>query len=107
MRPRARNELRMVVRPLTMVNSRLDAWEVERTVVTQSDRSAEQGTTMAPATGRPRVPLTVCVGGAGNIQLVYRTVPYPVSSVQTVTRPAWPSQSAKPFPTGAGFGNAG
>ena len=45
-RPWARNELGTVVRSLTMVNSRLDAQEVERTMVTRCDRSAGQGTTM-------------------------------------------------------------
>ena len=80
----------MVVRPLTIVNSKLDAREVERIILSQSGQSAGQGTIVAPATGRPRVLLTVHVGGAGNVQSVHRAVPYPVSSVQTVSRPSAP-----------------
>ena len=55
-----------------MVNFKLDAQEVERMVVTRSGQSAGQGTTGASATGRPRVPLTVCVGSANNVQSVFR-----------------------------------
>ena len=65
-----------------MVNS--DAQEVERTVVTRSDRSARHETTAASATGGFHVPLTVGVGGAGNMWSVSRAVPTQVSSGQTV-----------------------
>ena len=71
-RPRTKNELHLVVRPLTLVNSRLDTREVQRTIVTWSDRSARQGATMTLAIRGPHVPLMVHGGGAGNMLPVFR-----------------------------------
>ena len=80
-----------MVRPLTLVNSKLNAREIERIVLVQSGQSAGQGTTMALAIGGPHGPLMVHVGGTGKIWSVHKAVPYPVSSVQMVSRSGAPS----------------
>ena len=96
-RPRASNEPRLVVRPLIMVNSRLNAWEVAMTVVSpQFHRSARQEATMsASVAGSFPVPLTMRVGSASNVRSVSRAVPTQVSSGQTVSHgpPGLPSRS--------------
>ena len=76
----------MVVRPLTVVNSKLDTREVEMIALLRSGHSAGQGTIVAPVTGRRCVPLMVHVSSAGNIRSVHRAVPYPIRSVQMVSR---------------------
>ena len=87
-----------MVRPLTIVNCKLDAWEVERIIRVRSGQSAGLGTrpTMFPAISRPCVPLTVHVGGASKIRSVHRKVPYLVKSVQTVSRSGTPGVPSCP-----------
>ena len=75
-----------MVRPLIMVNLRLDARQVARTVVRpQFDRSTGQEATMsASVAGSLPMPLMVHVGGASNVQSMSRAISL-VSSRQTVS----------------------
>ena len=88
----------MVVRPLTIVNSQLDAREVERIAPALSGQSARQRSTVALATSGPRMPLTVRVSGAGNVQSVHWAVLYAVSPVQMVARSSTPGVPGHPPP---------